>query len=169
MNQLFPFLHNLFKRRPYWGGRYSCFFLICFEAVLLLITPVSDLAAQGGDPAESPWAGEDELALMAAEAPLNQADLDVVIELANAPDDEDQEILSASGLSPLRLNLVLTKISFGMLILAGLQGDDRGDIPAVLLPSREELDLIAANLEKMAGAVQNDERPVEERASGGNI
>lgn len=148
-----PKIFKLSGRRTFnsWSG--SQLKRYCLLVFFMLALPVYTAQAQDGSKAgvaEAVKSGAHELALMAQEPPLTQADLDTIILLAGTPDEEDAAVLAASGLTPLRLDLTLSKVSFGMLMLSGLDSSALEGTPEVFLPNEEELALIAANVARFS-------------------
>jgi hypothetical protein len=94
----------------------------------------------------------EELAALAKEPPLSQADIDIFIKIAEAPEDKSDKVVAESGLSETRMVLVLTKISLGMMIASNVPSELilTDEVPKVLHPSESELNLIRQNLDKLA-------------------
>lgn len=94
----------------------------------------------------------EELAALAKEPPLSQADIDIFIKIAEASDADSDKVVADSGLSEARMALVLTKVSLGMMIASGVPSEMilTDEVPKVLQPSAAEIDLIKSNLDKLA-------------------
>ncbi len=127
---------------------------LAFLALLLTVSPVGAQDAETGQTEKSGDFTAAELASLAKEPSLTQADIDAFIKLANVPENDTkaaEKAVEESGLSETRLTLVLTKISLGMMIAAGAPKDMilTKDVPKVLQPSDTELELIRTNLENL--------------------
>lgn len=96
----------------------------------------------------------EELAALAKEPPLSQADIDIFIKIAEAADTSDgaaDKVLAESGLSEVRMTMVLTKVSLGMLIASNVPSELLlSEVPPVLQPTEAEIELIKNSLDKLA-------------------
>ena len=140
------------RSSPGFGRRIlvAAFLVFSFASAPFLFAQEGPAAAGAADSAALNDLKPEGPASMAKEPPLTQADIDAIIKVADSDDDKPVEDL---GINPLRLELALTKVSFGMLILAGadpklVYGED---VHEVFVLSQEELNLIAANLNRIAG------------------
>ncbi|MDR0882488.1 MAG: hypothetical protein LBP55_08095 [Candidatus Adiutrix sp.] len=131
--------------------------LLLTLALMLLLAP-GYLSAQdkAADESSEAYTAE-ELAKLAKEPPLTQADIDAFIKLAAAPENDAQaaeKALANSGLSELRMTFVLTKVALGMMIAAGAPSEMilADQVPLVLQPTGPEIELIRKNLDKLAGS-----------------
>lgn len=125
-------------------------FLMALSAFFVASAAADDASEAGASGPEAVLA-DDKLALMAREQPLTEADLDVIIKLAEIPEAEADNFLSRHGVGGLRLELAMLKVSYGLALLSGWEPDEKSGVPPVLLPSAGELELIRLNLQRLAG------------------
>lgn len=119
---------------------------------MLLVFVLLSAAPAWAEPADEEGAiPPQQLELLAKEPPLTQADIDFFISLANAAEEDADDLLEKSGLSETRISLVLTKISIGMMVAAGAPASMviSDDLPDVFRPSPDEMTLIEKNLDKL--------------------
>jgi len=126
-------------------------FRTCFLALILALTVIISAPAQAQT---NDGLTEAQLAELAKEPPLTQADIDVFIKLSEAPDDDPQavaKIMDEANLSGTRMAVLLTKLSLGMALAGGADEKDvlTDQIPKPLHPSPQELDLIKKNFDKL--------------------
>jgi len=124
--------------------------LLVLTLVLALTLAAAPAFAQVGE-ADEAFTVE-ELALLAKEPPLSQADIDIFMKIAEVPETESEKAVAESGLSETRMALVLTKVSLGMMIASGVPSEMilTDEVPKVLQPSEAEIELIKNNLDKLA-------------------
>lgn len=117
---------------------------------LTLALAAAPAFAQEGEADEAFTA--EELAALAKEPPLTQADIDIFMKIAEVPEPEADKAVAESGLSEIRMALVLTKVSLGMMIASGVPSEMilTDEVPKVLQPSASEIELIKNNLDKLA-------------------
>lgn len=123
----------------------------CFLALVLALTLIISAPALAQTP---DGLTEAQLAELAKEPPLAQADIDLFIAISEAPDNDAQavgKIIADSGISETRLAVLLTKLPLGMMLVSGVPENMvlTDEIPQTLRPSKDELELIKKNIDKL--------------------
>lgn len=101
------------------------------------------------------------IAELAKESPMTQADVDVYIkilpQLAKAATDPSAaaNIQKASGLSDIRLGMIMTKISLAQAVNMGMTLDQLNvdQLPEAMRPTEDDIALVKTNMDKINAAM----------------
>ena len=114
--------------------------------------------------AQVPGAGQippEMVEAFAKEKPLTQADVDAFVKImpemakTGGSPDAVAKLYKDAGLSETRATYVMTKVSLGLSMGMGVTAEQMGmgNMPEAVLPTKDEVELVKKNQEKVQGAL----------------